>query len=130
MVLTTVGLAMLIFLNNDTGLGYILVSLAILGIGFGLFSSPNTNAAMGSVDRKLYGVASGTIATMRTVGQVLSLGLAIMLFALYIGRVQITPEYYPLFLKSLKTSFTISAALCFAGIFASIYRGKIHPPAA
>jgi len=40
--------------------------------------------------------------------------------------VQITPEYYTLFLKSMKAAFIISAALCFAGIFASIARGRTH----
>jgi len=50
--------------------------------------------------------------------------MTLLLFALYIGRVQITPEYYPLFLKSIRTAFIISAALCFAGIFASMARGR------
>jgi EmrB/QacA subfamily drug resistance transporter len=126
MALTTAGLVMLTFLGNDTGLQYILISLAILGLGFGFFSSPNTNAVMSSVERKFYGVASGTLGTMRLTGQAFSMGMALLLFALYIGRVQITPEYYPLFLKSMKLAFSISAALCFAGIFASIARGRTH----
>jgi hypothetical protein len=63
---------------------------------------------------------------MRLTGQMFSMGMTLLLFALYIGRVQITPEYYTLFLKSMKTAFIISAALCFAGIFASIARGRTH----
>jgi EmrB/QacA subfamily drug resistance transporter len=126
MALTTAGLVMLTFLGSDTGLQYILISLVILGLGFGFFSSPNTNAVMSSVERKFYGVASGTLGTMRLTGQAFSMGMALLLFALYIGRVQITPEYYPLFLKSMKLAFSISAALCFAGIFASIARGRTH----
>jgi EmrB/QacA subfamily drug resistance transporter len=126
MTLTTAGLAMLIFLNNVTGLPFILASLIVLGLGFGFFSSPNTNAVMSSVERKFYGVASGTLGTMRLTGQAFSMGMALLLFALYIGRVQITPEYYPLFLKSMKVAFSISAALCFGGIFASIARGRTH----
>jgi EmrB/QacA subfamily drug resistance transporter len=126
MALTTAGLVMLIFLNNVTGLPFILASLVTLGLGFGFFSSPNINAIMGSVERKFYGVASGTLGTMRLTGQAFSMGMVLLLFALYIGRVQITPEYYPLFLKSMKIAFSISAALCFAGIFASIARGRTH----
>lgn len=126
MALTTAGLVMLTFLNGDTGLPYVLISLIILGSGFGFFSSPNTNAVMGSVESKYYGVASGMLGTMRLIGQTFSMGVALLLFALYIGRVQITPAYYPLFLKSMKTAFIISAALCFAGIFASIARGRAH----
>jgi MFS family permease len=126
MTLTTAGLVMLAFLNNVTGLPFILASLIVLGLGFGFFSSPNVNAIMGSVERKFYGVASGTLGTMRLTGQAFSMGMALLLFALYIGRVQITPEYYPLFLKSMKVAFSISAGLCFGGIFASIARGRTH----
>jgi EmrB/QacA subfamily drug resistance transporter len=126
MTLTTAGLVMLIFLQNGTSLIYIIGSLVILGFGFGLFSSPNSNAVMSSVDRKTYGVASGILGTMRSLGQALSLGITMLLFALYIGKVQITEPYYPLFLKSLKLAFFISAILCFAGIFASVVRGKTH----
>ena len=124
MALTTMWLFLFTFLNQDTGIEFILASLTILGIGLAFFSSPNTNAVMGSVEKKFYGVASGTLATMRVTGQMLSMGIAMLLFALYIGRVQITPEYYPLFLTSTKTAFIIFAALCFGGIFASLARGK------
>jgi len=124
MGLTTVGLFMLIFVSNGASIGYIVTSLIILGLGFGFFSSPNTNAVMGSVDRKFYGVASGMLGTMRLTGQAFSLGISLLLFAIFLGRVQITPEYYPLFLKSMRVAFIIMAALCFLGIFASIARGK------
>jgi EmrB/QacA subfamily drug resistance transporter len=128
MLLTTAGLVMLAFLQNSTPLGYIVASLVVLGFGFGLFSSPNSNAVMSSVDRRTYGVASGMLGTMRTLGQALSLGIAMLLFALFIGRVQIIEPYYPLFLKSAKIAFGIAAALCFTGIFASAVRGKTHSP--
>ena len=126
MALTTTGLVMLIFLNNSSPLVYIFAILAILGVGFGFFSSPNTNAVMSSVDRKFYGVASGMLGTMRVTGQTTSLAISLLLFAVYIGRVAITPPYYPAFLTSMKTAFIVSAALCFLGIFASIVRGKTH----
>jgi EmrB/QacA subfamily drug resistance transporter len=126
MVFTTAGLVMLIFLGSNTSLIYILGSLFVLGLGFGLFTSPNTNAVMSSVDRKFYGVAAGTLGTMRLVGQAFSLGLVLLLFSLCIGRVQITPEYYTLFLKAMRIAFLVSAILCFGGIFASIARGRVR----
>jgi hypothetical protein len=124
MAFTTTGLVMLIFLSSHTSLVLIFASLFVLGLGFGFFTSPNTNAVMSSVDRKFYGVASGTLGTMRLTGQAFSLGLVLLLFSLYIGKVQITPPYYVLFLKTMKVAFSISAILCFVGIFASIARGK------
>lgn len=126
MVLTTIGLAFLAFLGEQTALEFIIAGLILLGLGLALFSSPNTNAVMSSVEKRFYGVASGTVGTMRLVGMMLSMGIAMLIFALYMGRVQITPEYYPLFLSSVGVAFTIFAALCFGGIFASLARGKVR----
>jgi len=126
MTLTTTGLVMLAFLGRNTSLGWVFASLFVLGIGFGFFSSPNTNAVMSSIERRFYGVASGTLGTMRLTGQAFSLGLVLLLFSLYIGRVQIAPPYYDLFVKAMKIAFSVSAVLCFGGIFASIARGRTH----
>ena len=126
MGLTTTGLVLLTFLNQNTAIEFILISLIILGFGFALFSSPNTNAIMSSVEKRSYGTASATLATMRTVGMTLSMGIAMLIFAIFIGRVEITPEYYPVFVSSLKIAFVIFATLCFGGIFASLARGKIR----
>jgi len=127
MALTTIGLIIFVFLNEQTPLEFIIGNLILMGFGFALFSSPNTNAVMSSAPKTAYGVASATLATMRQVGMVLSMGVAILMFTLYnIGRVQITPEYYSLFQQSMKTAFIIFAILCFAGIFASLARGKVR----
>ncbi len=126
MAFTCVGLVLLTFLNEETPLSFIVSSLILLGFGFALFSSPNTNAIMSSVGKKFYGVASGTLGTMRLIGQMFSMGIVMLLFATYLGRVQITPEYYPLFVKSSNIAFIIFAALCFGGIFASLIRGKVR----
>ena len=126
MALTTAGLVLFIFLNGETPLGFIIASLILIGFGFALFSSPNTNAVMSSAPKRAYGVASATLATMRQVGMVLSMGVVMLMFALYIGRVQITPEHYPLFLESIRTAFIIFAVVCFGGIFASLARGKVR----
>ncbi len=126
MAFTAVGLVSLIFLGDATPFWYIIMSLILLGFGFGLFSSPNTNAVMSAVERRLYGVASATLSTMRTIGQMLSLSIAMLIFAVVIGRVQITPQYYAAFLTSAKIAFTVFAVACFGGIFASLARGKMH----
>ena len=126
MALTTAGLVFFVFLNGETSLEFIMGALILIGFGFALFSSPNTNAVMGAAPKTAYGVASATVATMRQVGMVFSMGIAMLMFALHIGRVEITPEYYPAFLESMKTSFIIFAVLCFGGIFASLARGKVR----
>jgi len=126
MGLTVVGLCLLIPLDEATSLIYMIISLIFLGFGFALFSSPNTNAVMSSVEKRYYGVASGTLGTMRMTGQMLSMGIVMLIFSVYIGKVKITPEYYQLFLKSARTAFIIFSFLCVGGVFASLSRGRVR----
>jgi MFS family permease len=129
MALVTGGLVMLIFLGRTSPIGYLVLSLIVLGLGFGFFSSPNTNAVMSSVARRQYGVASGTVGTMRLLGQMLSMGVVTLILALRLGRVQIGPGNYDQLIHSMRIAFIVFAALCFAGIFASLARGRIRPRA-
>jgi hypothetical protein len=69
-------------------------------------------------------VASGVVGTMRMVGQMLSMGIAMMLFALYIGEQKINSTTYHGLLHSMKTGFMIFSMLCILGIFASLARNK------
>lgn len=126
MALTALGLVMLIFLGTDTPLAYVIAALLLLGLGFGFFSSPNMNAIMGSADKRSYGVASALLATMRTLGQMLGLGITLLIFSVVIGPVAITPPYYGAFLTSTHIAFSFSAVLCVLGIFASLARGNVR----
>lgn len=124
MAFTAIGLSLLTQITEMTSVSYFIFILIILGIGFGLFSSPNTNIIMSSVDKKYYGVASGMNGTMRLLGQMLSMGIAMLLISIYVGPVQITPAYYPQYVASLNTAFIIFTILCIIGIFASFIRGN------
>ena len=125
MACSLLGLAMLIFLNAHSTVAYIVLCLMILGFGFGLFTSPNTNAVMSSVDRHVYGVANATLSTMRQTGMTFSMGIVMMIMSLLMGKSAITPEAPGLFLSSMKLSFGIFALMCFGGVFASLARGNI-----
>ena len=130
MALTAVGLFCLIFLTEEKSLWHLVFIQLVLGVGFGLFSSPNTNAIMSSVDKRFYGVASGMNGTMRLLGQMLSMGIAMMIFAIFIGPVEITPEYYTQFVLSLHYAFILFTIFCILGTFTSLVRGKTsltHP---
>ena len=122
MALSTLGLFIFSLITAETGIAVVSAGLVVLGLGFGLFASPNTSAIMGSVERRFYGVASAMVSTMRLLGQMFSMGLALMVFALFIGNAQITPVQYPALLTSIRTVFMICTVLCFAGIFASLVR--------
>jgi MFS family permease len=125
MAVTTVSLLLFSTINAETALTSIIAYLMLLGFGIALFSSPNTNAIMSSVEKRFLGIASATVATMRLVGQTLSMALVMLVFSMVIGRVEISPEYYGRFVDSAKIAFTIFAGLCFAGIFASLGRGRV-----
>jgi EmrB/QacA subfamily drug resistance transporter len=126
MALTVAGLIPFIFLNSETSVIYIIITLLVIGIGFALFSSPNTNAVMSSVERKFYGVASASLGTMRLTGQTISMGIATMIFGMELGKVKITPDYFPQFIQSIHILFIIFTILCTIGVFASLARGKLR----
>ena len=122
MVLSVFALILLATTNGATPLAFIIASLVIMGIGLALFSSPNTTAIMGSVDRKFYGVASGTLGTMRLVGQTLSMGGAVIILAVTLGRATITPALFPVFLHGMQLAFLAFAVLCMIGVLFSLVR--------
>jgi EmrB/QacA subfamily drug resistance transporter len=126
MAVMAVGISFFIFVAKQTPVGLIVADLIFLGFGYALFSSPNTNAVMSSVEKRFYGVASGTLGTMRLMGMMFSMGIAMMTFALYIGNAPITLSTYPLFLKGMRVAFIIFSLLCFGSVWASLVRGTVH----
>ena len=124
MGIITGGLIMLTFLSEYSSISYLVVVLAIVGFGFGMFSSPNTNAIMGSVDRKYLGVASATVGTMRLTGQMMSMGIATLILQVFIGNNPISAQYSGEFISSMRTSFMVFVILCIVGLFSSLARGK------
>ncbi|CAB1056527.1 Uncharacterized MFS-type transporter [Olavius sp. associated proteobacterium Delta 1] len=126
MMITAIGLFFLVFIGAETSNILIVLTLAFLGFGFALFSSPNMNAIMSSVEKRYLGIASGTVATMRLLGQMVSMAVAMVVFAIFIGREQITPSNYSEFLTSVRVSFLIFSALCTIGILFSFLRGELR----
>lgn len=126
MGLTALGLFLLAWIGKDTGLIYITATLLILGFGFAMFSSPNMNAIMSSVEKRYLGIASGTVATMRLIGQMSSMAITMVMFAVVIGHVEIAPENYPKFIRCVNLSFSVFVLLCIVGIFFSLFRGKLR----
>ncbi len=124
MAIITIGLLILSFISDATSLYVIILALAIIGLGIGIFSAPNTNAIMGSVERKYFGVSSAILSTMRLLGQTFGMGLILMIFAVYIGTVQFTPQNYPDLLTSIKVTFIISVILSVIAVFASLARNR------
>ena len=120
MALGTISLFLFSSLNGQTPIEFLILSMIIYGIGFGLFSPPNTNVIMGSVPPKDTSVASAAVATMRTVGQAMSMGILTLVFAFVMGNVPIIEQYYPLLISSCQITCLICVVLCIASVFASL----------
>jgi len=126
MAFTAAGLFSFTFIRAESRVAVLVAGLMLLGFGFALFASPNSNAVMTSIEKRLYSVGSATLGTMRLLGQMLSMGIVMVIVAISLGGARITPEYYKLFLSSMKTAYTIFAFLCCLGIVASLARGKVR----
>lgn len=123
---SALGLGALCGLSATTPLTVLLPILALLGLGFALFGSPNANAVLSSVDRRFLGQASGVFGTTRLLGQMLSMAVATLVVALRVGRVELGPEHAEAFVRAERTAFLGFAVACVVGIGASLARGRVR----
>lgn len=134
MAIIAVGLALLMQLGLRASLQDITWRAVLLGIGMGLFSSPNTASVMGAAPRDRLSVASGTLNLMRFAGQSLSLALASALAASYIPRGVLATIFTGLpaaqaasavsFVRGLRAIYMVMIWLVVAGAVASAIRGR------
>lgn len=126
MAITACGLLMLGSMNMHSPISTLITALIITGFGFGLFSSPNANAIMSSVDKQYYGSATGSLATMRILGQMTSMALVTLVFSMAIGQIKIEPSIYQDLMQAISICFFISASMCIPGFIFSMVRGRMH----
>jgi EmrB/QacA subfamily drug resistance transporter len=124
MAISAVGLFGLSMLGDTTPVGAILALLVLLGVGVGLFSSPNTTAIMGCVEKRFYGSASAMTAMMRSLGMMLSMGAVLVVFAFIMGSTAVTPAIFPEFLRSVHLIFLAFGVLSVFGVILSLRRNK------
>lgn len=125
MSMCTLGLAAFAFLAESTPIGLIVALLVWVGLGFAFFSSPNMNTIMSSVDKNQYGLASGSAATMRVLGQIVSMTIATLFFAAMLGGEAVEQVSDALFLKVVKWGFISFSLISVLGIYFSYNRGQI-----
>ncbi len=125
MLLCSIALLILSFLTINSSAFHVITGLVILGTGCALFSAPNTSAVMRSVPKANFGIASAFIATMRIVGQMLSIAIAMLVFSAFSTEKPATEVDVIGLINGLHLFFILSSALCCAGIWVSFARGKI-----
>jgi len=126
MAMCTIGLAAFYFIGATTPIYLIVATLIWLGFGFAMFSSPNMNTIMGSVPKTVYGQASGTAATMRVLGQIVSMTIVSLFFASLFGKTAMEYVENDVFIKAVNWAFASFALISFVGIYFSYKRGKVE----
>jgi predicted MFS family arabinose efflux permease len=126
MILTGLTLAFLARLGSGTPLPSVVTELVLIGVGFALFSSPNTNAVKSSVSSRHYGVGAATLGTMRLVGQALSMAFVALVFAHFMGSARISRETAPPLMASSHAASAVFASLCAVRMFTSLTRGRLR----
>lgn len=116
------GLFMLIFIGSDTSIQYIAAVLVVTGLGFAVFSSPNTNAVMSLVEKEDYGVATSILATMRSMGHTTSMAIITLVVGMYMGSSSLADAEPEVLIKTVHVLFTVFTILCIVGVFFSIGR--------
>ena len=122
MTLCTLGLAWASTLDATTSLAGIFGIQIVMGLGFGLFSTPNTTVIMSSVEKIDYGMASSMLATMRTVGMLAAMTVITVLLAHFLGEQEVGPETTKEFITTLQTAMRIFTVTGIVAIFCSIGR--------
>jgi len=123
MAITAMGLLAFSFLAAGTSLEFLGANLLFIGIGFAFFSSPNSNAVMGAVAPRHYGVAAAILSVMRLSGQAISMAVVTVLLAFYTAEA-LPSAYLPSLLTSFQRIFSVLAAICAIGVVVSLKRGK------
>lgn len=122
MAFCAAGTGIFIFTNQETSLVIIIAALVITGLGFALFSSPNTNAVMSCVEKENYGVASSVLATMRSIGHTLSMVIVTIIVTRYMGNKPLSEADPEILINVINISFIIFTVICVTGVFVSLKR--------
>ncbi|MCL2459690.1 MAG: MFS transporter [Desulfobulbus sp.] len=128
MLISAVGLLLTAFtIGVHIHLWLVSLELMLIGAGFGIFVTPNSAAIMDSVERRQYGVASGMIGAMRTLGMATSLTTITLVFSLFLGDQAVTDANLPRFLLGMQTALVVFSAFSCLGVILSLSRGKERP---
>lgn len=122
MGLCAAALTLFSFLPEESSVIRIIAILAVSGVGFSLFTSPNTNAVMASVDREDYGIASSVLSTMRSIGHTMSMAVVTLVVGAKMGESSMTTSSPQEVMNTIHMCFYIFTGLCIGGIFIALRR--------
>jgi MFS family permease len=135
MLVTAVGLAGMTLLEADSAYGLAAVWMFVVGIGSGMFNSPNTAAMMGTVPPHRRGIAAGARMMLQNTGAILSIAFVLavitaavprdVLFKIFSGLAAgLTPQQLAPFIANMHTALWVLAAVSVLGALVSLLRPR------
>jgi EmrB/QacA subfamily drug resistance transporter len=97
----------------------ITIFLCLLGLGFGIFQAPNNSLIMGSVPKERLGIASGTMATMRSLGMVMGVAIAGAIFSNRLLNYTDNAD-----LNAFHDTFIAASIICLTGVLPVLIDGS------
>ncbi len=128
MAVLSAGLYLLSHLTGQSSIRAMMLALAVVGFGTGVFISPNNSALMGSAPRSRQGIAAGILATGRSFGMVLGVGIAGAIFTTVAARGGTSllsasaPIQSTIFYDALGASFLVVSMITLLGVVTSLVR--------
>lgn len=135
MIFTSAGLFLLGTMKTDTNIFLLILYTSIIGLGIGIFQTPNNSAIMGSVPLERRGTASSMIATMRNLGMVLGVTLSGTIFSSRQISLEKTLSRSGIegiqleniaFTGAMQTTFIAGSVLAVVAVFISLVRGPLN----
>ncbi len=117
--IASVSILSLGFLSSESGFIDVVLRLALLGLGMGLFQAPNNSIIMGSLPKEQLGIAAGTLGTMRNMGMVIGVAVSGAVFSnryVYYGGIENS------FLPAFHDTYVVSAVVCGIAVLTSLVR--------
>ena len=112
------------FAKETTPIPLIMVMLAIAGLGFAMFSSPNTNVILSCVSPSKFSTANSILSTMRTIGQCMGMAIITLVTSAKVGDMALAEADTSNVLGMMHVSFAIFTVCCIVGVFMSLSRDK------
>lgn len=123
-IIVAIGFAFLNQIDTETSATYISGSLGLVGLGFGLFSTPNNNAIMSAVKEQEVGVASATMNLSRTIGNLVGMSLVNLMMHYYIGDATLNAQTNPQLMSTISLALMMSLSFVVTASFISALRGR------
>ena len=115
-ILFVIASLMLVFLQAQTPIWWVLLALGLIGTGVGVMDAPIIHTCMSSVNEKMLGSASATLNGLRIMGGFVGIGVVSFLMDKHLGEREIEPQLYNSLMTVLHQFFQVAATLAVLGL--------------